>query len=387
MIARIRNLVCVSLLGAVAMLLVPGCDMCKSDEKKENTSPVVQYPQDFLRKEWPQGEGVASRVVRRAYRIRINDKLEIIYNVRTKRDPDDYKLQVRDVINIGFPFDPKLNISGLGVQSDGTVQLNLIGTLNVEGKTVTQLTHELIEKYAKYIKNPQITVTFKESNRDIADLREAITTAPRGQSRLVPVAPDGMIALPLIGSVEAAGTTVDQVYDLVNKRYHDLGIKELSVTVNLEYISPLQVYVLGEVWRPGLVFSTLGAAQNVTELSLLQALAQAGSYIPKRAELSRVLLLRKRTVRQPNAAIINVLQLLENHSMGEDMAVVTNSSKFRYDVWLEDGDIIYVPTTQLAKRTDYIEYVWTRGIYAIVPLTFSINYAASDAVDWLGPNP
>ncbi|MCK5114066.1 MAG: polysaccharide biosynthesis/export family protein [Phycisphaerae bacterium] len=387
MIARIRKLVWVLLLGAVAVALLPGCDGCKTDKKKESTSAVENYPQDFLRKQWPQGEGVAARIVRRAYRIRTNDKLEIIYNIKTREDPEDYRLQVRDVINVGFPFDPKLNISGLGVQSDGTVQLNLIGTLKVSGMTVTKLTAKLNKLYKKYIKNPQITVTFKESNRDIADLREAITTAPRGQSRLVPVAPDGMIALPLIGSVEAAGTTVDQVYELVNKRYHDLGIMELSVTVNLEYISPLQVYVLGEVWRPGLVFSTLGAAQNVTELSLIQAIAQAGSYKPKRAELSKVLLLRKHTIRQPNAAIINVGQLLDNQVKGTNVTVVADSAKFRYDVWLEDGDIVYVPTTALAKRADYIEYVWTRGIYAIVPITFSANYAAQDAVDWLGPNP
>jgi len=388
MIARTRNLVCVLLLGAVAMLLISGCDnFCsKSDDKKADTSPVVNYPQDFLRKEWPQGDGVAARVVRRAYRIRINDKLEIIYNVKTRVDDEDYKLQVRDVINVGFPFNPKLNISGLGVQSDGTIQLNLIGTIKVVGMTVTELTDDLVKRYSEYLKNPQITVTFKESNRDIADLREAITTAPRGQSRLVPVAPDGMIALPLIGSVIAAGTTVDDVYELVNKRYHDLGIKELSVTVNLEYISPLQVYVLGEVNRPGLVFSTLGAAQNVTELSLIQAIAQAGSYKPKRAELSKVLLLRKRTIRQPNAAIINVSQLLENQA-GTNVTVVADSSKFRYDVWLEDGDIVYVPTTALAKRADYIEYVWTRGIYAVVPASFNFNYNAQDAVDWLGPNP
>ncbi len=387
MIARIRNLVCTMLLGATVMVLVSGCDMSKSDEKTEDTSQVVQYPEDFLRKEWPQGEGVASRVVRRPYRIRINDKLEIIYNVKTRVDDEDYKLQVRDVINVGFPFNPKLNISGLGVQSDGTIQLNLIGTISVVGMTVTGLTEQLEDKYSKYLKDPQITVTFKESNRDIADLREAITTAPRGQSRLVPVAPDGMIALPLIGSVIAAGTTVDQVYKLVNDKYHDLGIKELSVTVNLEYISPLQVYVLGEVNRPGLVFSTLGAAQNVTELSLLQALAQAGSYKPKRAELSKVLLLRKRAVRQPNAAIINVTQLLENQTDGTNVTVVADSAKFRYDIWLEDGDVIYVPTTTLAKRADYIEYVWTRGIYAVAPTSFNFNYNAQDAVDWLGPNP
>jgi len=126
-------------------------------------------------------------------------------------------------------------------------------------------------------------------------------------------------------------------------------------------------------------------------MSLLQALGQAGSYNPKRAEISKVLLVRSTGVPSPQVAVINVRRMLENpvREVGEKKIFVPDSAKFRHDIWLEDGDVIYVPTKAVAQRADYIEYVWTRGVYAVVPLTFSLQatYSAVDAVDWLGPNP
>ena len=87
------------------------------------------------------------------------------------------------------------------------------------------------------------------------------------------------------------------------------------------------------------------------------------------------------------------LYVLIEYVFGRDQAKITqerglavaDSSKHRYDIWLEDGDIVYVPTTDIAKRADYIEYVWTRGIRAVGG--FSSNYTVNENVDWLRPNP
>jgi len=120
-------------------------------------------------------------------------------------------------------------------------------------------------------------------------------------------------------------------------------------------------------------------------------LAQAGSYLPARAELSKVLLIRSTGLPSPEVAVVNLFQLFENQVRKVDgqERFVPEHGKFRRDIWLEDGDIIYVPTKTIASRADYIEYVWTRGIYGVVPINYSItaNYNAVDNVDWLGPNP
>ena len=385
--AKSRIWIWLLVLAAAGLSPLTGCDMHSDDEETEQQCP---YPEGFLQKDWPKTESLTARTVPRPYRIREGDKLEIIYFVKTIKDEEDiYALKIRDVISVRFPFNKDLNQDEAEVQSDGEIQLPLIGPVNVFAKTLAQIQKELEGKYSNYLKSPVLTVSLKQSKREIDDLREAITTSPRGQSRLVPVTPDGTIALPLIGSVMAAGYTVEEVREVTHAKYRALRLKELEVTVNLEFISPLRVYVMGEVQKPGLVFNTLGGARQITKMSLLQALGQAGSYNPKRAEISKVLLVRSSGVPSPQVAVINVRRLLENpvRKVGEMKIFVPDSAKFRHDIWLEDGDVIYVPTKTIASRADYIEYVWTRGIYAVIPVSYSIQgtYNAVDAVDWLGP--
>jgi hypothetical protein len=95
--------------------------------------------------------------------------------------------------------------------------------------------------------------------------------------------------------------------------------------------------------------------------------------------------MRRRNLPKPEITVINVFQLLNNQIKAGGKPVVADSSKYRYDIWLEDGDVIYVPTSEIAKRADYIDLVWTRGIRAIT--NHSFTYSAVDTVEWLGPNP
>lgn len=337
-----------------------------------------QVAADLFRQRWPASEAPVAHIVRRDYRIREGDSLEIIYHVRHQRNPS-YRIQIQDVIVVRFPYKPALN-QVERVQSDGAINLDLIGKVNAFDRTIDDVEKELLTRYKKYIKAPVVTVSFKESNVKIAELKLAITTAPRGQSRLVPVTPEGTISVPFVVSIRAAGKTVEQLHRDLNGAYTALGLGELEVTVNVQTVAPTSVYIFGEVRGPGM----LKAKQ---EISLLQAIAQAGSYIPARAELSQVMLIRRRHLPAPSAAIINVYQLLENRKRAGSKPVTSDMGKYRYDIWLEDGDMVYVPTSAIAKRADYIDYVWTRGIRAISGFTTYVGYTPGDAVDWLGPNP
>lgn len=386
-VVSVKKIGCYGILLMISAIGLAGFSGCEEEIVEEEN-----YPEQFLRKDWPVKKIGNPTKVRRGYRIRSGDKVEIIYNVKTLTEAkEEYKFKIRDIINVNFPYAPNLTQVGEEVQSNGMVNLLLVGQIKVFDETVEDVEKMLHAAYAKYMHKPELTVSFKESKRDIFDLRDAIKTAPRGQSRLVPVAPDGTVALPLIGSVLAGGLTIDELHNAINKAYHTdpVGLDELEVTVNLEMISPLRVYVMGEVFRPGLVFNTLGAAPNVTEMSLMMAIAQAGSYRPRRAELSKVLLIRRRNLAYPQTLIVNLRQMLEPTLESGSGRGANASAAFRRDLWLEDGDIIYVPTKRIAERADYIEYVWTRGIYAVVPITYAVtaNYNAADAVDWLGPNP
>jgi protein involved in polysaccharide export with SLBB domain len=347
--------------------------------------PSGEFPRSFLRKEWPRQEVPVAHIIRRDYRLREGDQLEIIYHVQHVRN-EFYRIKIQDIIVIRFPFHAALNQTEQ-VQSDGTLHLDLVGSIYVFDKTIDEVHKVLVQRYAKYLKKPEITVSFKESNVRIAELKQAITTAPRGQSRLVPITPDGTISLPFVVDIAAAGRTIGELHKTLNAAYRAIGLDELEVTVNVQTVAPLRVFVLGEVNKPGAILNGTGTASSISELTLLQALAQAGSYIPARAELSKVMLVRRRHLPRPNIAVVNVFQLLENRTRAAGKAVVADASKYRYDIWLEDGDIVYVPTTAIAKRADYIDYVWTKGIRAVGGFTSQGTYNVNDPVDWLGPNP
>jgi len=347
--------------------------------------PQPEFPQEFLQDEQVTQEVPVAHIVRRDYHLREGDSLEIIYHVRHWRNPA-YLIKIEDVIVIRFPFHSELDQTEQ-VQSDGKVYLDLVGSLDVLDKTIDEVHRTLVAEYSKYIKNPILTVSFKQSNVRIEELKRAITTSPRGQSRLVPITPDGTIALPFIVDIRAAGLTIAQLQRNLNEAYKRIGLDELEVTVNVQHVTPLQVYVFGEVRIPGALLNRTGRVSATGEITMLQAMAQSGSYIPGRADLSNVMLIRRRHLTHPQVAIINLYQLLENRTKAKDQPVMADASKYRYDVWLEDGDIVYVPTAEIAKRADYIEYVWTRGIRAVGGFSSSAGYTAGDAVDWLGPNP
>jgi polysaccharide biosynthesis/export protein len=89
-------------------------------------------------------------------------------------------------------------------------------------------------------------------------------------SKTIPVRPDGMISLPLIGEVKAAGYTPVQLQDVLAetmKKY----VSEPQVTVVVEKIGSLNFNIVGEVNHPGYFPLT-------RRMTVLDAIAMAGGF-------------------------------------------------------------------------------------------------------------
>lgn len=72
-------------------------------------------------------------------------------------------LKAGDVIDVKFFFVPELDESQI-VRPDGFVTLQLIGDVNVEGKTPGELQEELFQRYRSHLKNPNITIMVRRVN-------------------------------------------------------------------------------------------------------------------------------------------------------------------------------------------------------------------------------
>ena len=84
----------------------------------------------------------------------------------------------------------------------------------------------------------------------------------------VTVRPDGMITLPLVRDVKAAGLTPDQLADAIQKAAADY-IAEPSVTVVVRQINSRKVFITGEVAKPG-------AYPLPSSMTVMQLIAVAG---------------------------------------------------------------------------------------------------------------
>ena len=84
------------------------------------------------------------------------------------------------------------------------------------------------------------------------------------------IMPDGKTSLPLVGEVAAAGLTVDELKDELNRKYSEY-ITEPHITITVKETNSLKIYVLGEVTHPG-------EFKLTAYTDVLQAISMAGGF-------------------------------------------------------------------------------------------------------------
>ena len=91
-------------------------------------------------------------------------------------------------------------------------------------------------------------------------------------SKTVMVRPDGMISLPLVGDIKAAGLTPLQLRDTLNEALKEY--QETVVTsVIVQEVNSYRIFIMGEVMSPGTYTMT-------RRMSVIQAIALAGGFNP-----------------------------------------------------------------------------------------------------------
>ena len=70
-------------------------------------------------------------------------------------------------------------------------------------------------------------------------------------TRVTAVRPDGLISMPLIGDVQAAGLTADALAQRIAERLKQYLATTPAVSVSVKELNSYSVYVLGEVAKPG----------------------------------------------------------------------------------------------------------------------------------------
>jgi polysaccharide export outer membrane protein len=146
------------------------------------------------------------------------------------------------------------------------------------------------------------------------------------------VRPDGLISLQLVGDVQVAGKTPEEVRAELFRLYTP-HVKRPDVTVIVRSFRDRRIYVGGEVNKPGM-FEMPGP------LTALEAIMQAGGIITLTAAADSIVIVRERDGKQ-----VGTLLDLSNALRGAPTQ----------PFFLEPHDIVYVPPTKVTQVNQFID--------------------------------
>ena len=156
------------------------------------------------------------------------------------------------------------------------------------------------------------------------------------------IGPDGRAAIPYIGNVKLAGLTVDEARDLIRDRLSEY-IRIPSMSVSIREYGKRKVYVMGEVSKPGI------QALDIDSLNAYAAITSAGGFT-KRGRSTQV-----QVIRVIDGVMyyrkLDIKSFIKKHDLNQNVA-------------LQDGDIIYVPTSNaIIWNEDVLPYINVWALY------------------------
>jgi polysaccharide export outer membrane protein len=151
------------------------------------------------------------------------------------------------------------------------------------------------------------------------------------------VRPDGMVTIPLMGEVKAAGVRPLELEQTIRTKYAEV-LAEPEVSVMVSDFGNQRVFVFGEVYAPG-------AYPLVGDMTVIDAVAVAGG-LKMDGGGKNIVLMRKAADGQYVAKKID----LEAKIYGRDSEIV----------FLAPADIVYVPLSAIGKVDKFVNQFFSR---------------------------
>ncbi len=276
-----------------------------------------------------------------------------------------YLLGPNDVISVSVYNHPELSVptpgttsnsGGVLVTSDGSVNLPLIGRVDVGGKTIDQVQTLINNDYASTIEEPDVTVELVDAQSLRYYLLGAFTAPgvkfPGREMKLLD-------ALALGGSVDLGNADLYQSYVANGSEKLPVDMHALLMdgdmsqdivlasgdTVVIPPSTDENAFVFGAVGKPGAVPFRGG------ELSLLQALSESDLDLPNytQARLSQVHLIRAHGT-SAQFIVLDARKVIAGQAL---------------NFALEPGDILFVPPTEVAS--------WNQVLDQLLPALNTVN--------------
>jgi polysaccharide export outer membrane protein len=175
-------------------------------------------------------------------------------------------------------------------------------------------------------------------------------------TRDVVVSPEGSFRFPLIGEVEAAGRSVEDLRRVITERLADGYLVDPQVEIVIRAYRSRNVFVLGEVVRPG-------TYPLDTQTSVIEIISTAGGLAEGAGDVAQIIRGRKgwskdKPLTPDQEAVGQVIQV--------DLRGLLTGKGDSEDVEIHDGDTIFVPKGQVFYIFGEVgqpgKYRWERGL-------------------------
>lgn len=189
---------------------------------------------------------------------------------------------------------------------------------------------------------------------DVIGEEDELEIAVWGYSELkvkVPVRPGGLISVPFVGEVKAAGMTPDQLKEYLEKKYTEF-VKNPTVSVVITAVNSFKVYIMGSglgagkgAEGAGVTGVTSGAMTLKRQTTLLQLLSQLGF--------------------QKDADLHSAYMIRDNKKLKINFYNLVYKGDAAQDIQLKPNDLIFVPQNA-EKRVRVIGAVKMPGMVGFV---------------------
>ncbi len=224
-----------------------------------------------------------------------------------------------------------------------------------EGRSAPPLTPSSVQFMpVDSVPNPGLGVSYLDETYTLGSgdvIRVDIFNVPEysADKGTYPVRVDGTIGVPLVGSVDVQGMTVEDVTQVLTARYAPLLTRPPRLTVTLVRARPVRIAVAGEVKRPGTYVIDFAGQTTANQdsfsgvqLPTLTEAIQASGGVTYQANVRDIEVIRPQRSGQNLVLRANLWDLIQRGDLDQDLR-------------LRDGDRVIVPIVTNPPESDSVQ--------------------------------